>query len=42
MKDFGRKERMLFLNQPRSRAWWIFAAAAIGLTVEYWLRPLWH
>lgn len=42
MKDYGRRERRIFLNPPRSRGIWLFVVAAVLISLEYWLRPFWH
>lgn len=38
MRDYGRRDRMIFLHRPQSRAFWIFVAAVIGLSIDYWIR----
>ena len=38
MKDFGRRERTLFIHPRRSRGIWIFVSAVAGLAAEYALR----
>lgn len=42
MKDFGWHERMMFLRPARSRGIWLFVVAAVFVSLEWWLRPLWH